>query len=99
MPPSGKLLSFGLTYFLDNLYMDLNGIVHNAIHGNDQKRHEKISKLQDFEIVWADIMRAIDEVVHVVKPKKLIMLALDGVAPRAKMNQQRARRFKSAMEA
>ena len=83
----------------DNLYMDLNGIVHNAIHGNDQKRHEKISKLQDFEIVWADIMRAIDEIVHVVKPRKLIMLALDGVAPRAKMNQQRERRFKSAMEA
>lgn len=71
---------------MDNLYLDLNGIVHNAIHGNDPQRHEKISKLNDFEDVWADIMKAIDELVHTIKPKKLIYLAVDGVAPRAKMN-------------
>jgi len=78
--------------------MDLNSIVHNCIHGNDSKRHERISKLADLEEVWADIMRAIDEIVHVVKPRKLILLALDGVAPRAKMNQQRARRFRAAKD-
>ena len=79
--------------------MDMNSIVHNCIHGNDTKKHEKVSRLSDLEEVWADIMRAIDEIVHSVKPRKLILLALDGVAPRAKMNQQRARRFKSAKEA
>jgi len=55
--------------------------------------------LNDLEEVWAEIMRAIDEIVHIVKPRKLILLALDGVAPRAKMNQQRARRFRSAKDA
>lgn len=70
----------------DCLYLDLNSIVHNSIHGNDPKRMERISKLANFEEVWADIMRAIDEIVHMVKPGKLILLALDGVAPRAKMN-------------
>lgn len=80
------------------MYLDLNGIVHNAIHGNDPKRHERISKLDDLEELWASIMRSIDELVHVVKPKKVLFLAVDGVAPRAKMNQQRARRFKSAKE-
>ena len=70
----------------DNLYLDLNSIVHNCIHGNDKQRHERISRLEDLEEVWADIMRAIDEIVHSVKPLKLIFLAVDGVAPRAKMN-------------
>ena len=77
---------FELSSDLDNFYMDLNGIVHNCIHGNDPKRHERISKLNDLEEVWAAVMQAIDELVHSVKPKKVLLLAVDGVAPRAKMN-------------
>ena len=71
-PPCGKyLIHFPISLILlviDNLYLDLNSIVHNCIHGNDPKRHERISKLNDLEEVWADIMRAIDEIVHMVKP-------------------------------
>jgi 5'-3' exoribonuclease 1 len=72
--------------------------VHNCIHGNDAKLHERVSKLQDFDEVWTNIMKAIDEIVHTVKPKQILFLAVDGVAPRAKMNQQRARRFRSAKD-
>ena len=56
------------------------------MHGNDPKRHERISRLEDMEELWAAIMHAIDEVVHLVKPKQNVFLAVDGVAPRAKMN-------------
>lgn len=71
---------------VDNLYLDLNSIVHNCIHGNDKSKHERMSRLEDLEEVWASIMIAIDEIVHTVKPRKMILLAVDGVAPRAKMN-------------
>ena len=64
----------------------MNGIVHNCIHGNDKDKHERVSQLEDFEEVWVNIMKAIDELVHTVKPIKILFMAIDGVAPRAKMN-------------
>ena len=64
-----KLVSFEIQLIAsDNFYMDLNGIVHNCIHGNDPKRHERISKLNDLEEVWAAVMQAIDELVHTINP-------------------------------
>ena len=72
---------------LDNVYLDLNGFVTDCVHGDDPKRHERISRLDDLEELWAAVMRSIDEIVHIVKPRKNVYLAVDGVAQRAKMNQ------------
>jgi len=78
---------------IDNFYLDMNGIVHNCTHGNDPD-----VKLTEEEMI-KKIFVYLDKLFHIVKPQKLMFMAIDGVAPRAKMNQQRARRFKTAREA
>ncbi|XP_026191802.1 uncharacterized protein LOC34621788 [Cyclospora cayetanensis] len=73
----------------DNLYLDMNGILHNCsgmLHANEN-------------LMWQSVFSALDLVISTISPRKLLYLAADGVAPRAKMNQQRARRYRAAKSA
>ena len=80
---------------IDNLYLDMNGIIHACTHPNDDST---ASTLTLREMMLA-IFRYIDRMVtEIAKPQKLLFMAIDGVAPRAKLNQQRARRFRAAQD-
>ena len=81
---------------IDNFYLDMNGIIHACTHPNDDS--ETAVKLSQRDMMLA-IFRYIDRCVSlIVKPKKLLFLAIDGCAPRAKLNQQRSRRFRAGQE-
>mmetsp|Transcript_10183 Transcript_10183/g.22532 ORF Transcript_10183/g.22532 Transcript_10183/m.22532 type:complete len:883 (-) Transcript_10183:242-2890(-) len=75
----------------DHLYLDFNGVVHSCIDEWGGHRDEELL----FELITAHILA----LVEMCNPRVLLYIALDGVAPRAKMNQQRSRRFRAAKDA
>ncbi|ETN99579.1 ribonuclease related family member [Reticulomyxa filosa] len=74
----------------DCLYLDMNGIFHNYSYGAYTLRTPERAEM------FANICKQILYLVSLIKPKRLLYLAVDGVAPTAKQNQQRKRRFLAA---
>jgi 5'-3' exoribonuclease 1 len=80
---------------VDNLYLDMNGLIHPCTHGNTVDASERALAKSEMAVA---IFQYVDKLVQLVKPRKNLVLCVDGVAPRAKLNQQRQRRFRAARE-
>ena len=55
---------------LDNLYLDMNGIVHPCAHPEDRPAPK------DEEEMMLEIFRYTDRVVNMVRPRKILMIAV-----------------------
>jgi 5'-3' exoribonuclease 2 len=76
------------------LYIDMNGLIHPCCHSEDDPSVLLRSESEKIQQVCV----AVDAMVEHIRPTTILYLAMDGVAPRAKMNQQRARRYMAAAD-
>ena len=96
---------------IDNLMIDMNGIFHNSAqkiyeYGNCKpaprllkiKNKRPVNNLQKQLRLFEDVCKTIEQTINIAKPQKRVILCIDGPAPLSKQNQQRQRRFRSAME-
>lgn len=83
----------------------MNGIIHGCSHNNsgnfeddDGEGFDTVSRISNPEI-FQNVCYYLDRVIgDMVQPTELVYMAIDGVAPRAKLNQQRSRRYRSGTE-
>lgn len=73
----------------------MNGIMYRCAK-DDSTMFKDLITHQNYDQLFAMIFNYINLLINLVGPKKFVFLSLDGSAPRAKMNQQRTRRFLSA---
>jgi len=78
---------------IHNLYMDTNGLIYDAVRvvGSNRGLSDAEYESKLLETVCAKI----DEYLAMFRPTNNVFIAFDGVAPVAKLNQQRERRYKS----
>lgn len=89
----------------NEFYFDLNCLLHPKcfeVAGEVLKENPNydLDKNQDkLEAkMYVKIIEYMEEILDFIQPKDLIYIAIDGVAPMAKMKHQRLRRFKSVKE-
>ena len=75
------------THSPDNLFLDLNCAIHPCCAGKTDEKE-----------MYDAIFEKIQDCIQITNVQGLIYLAIDGPAPRTKMEQQRQRRLKSSQE-
>ena len=88
----------------DHYFVDFNGIVHQSAQRilsvkKDTKNtiHEQCNQDVIESSIMSETCSYLNKCINVAGPKKMVHTCADGVAPIAKMNQQRKRRYLSVL--
>ena len=80
------------------LLMDCNSIIYDEFRKMEELRKGEAFITKDMEnCLIRNVIKKISEYISYISPTKLVYIAFDGVAPLAKMEQQRTRRYKSSV--
>ena len=79
-----EMLEKNNNYNIDNFYLDCNSIIYNILPHIDYINKE------DFEYkLIQNVCKDIKKYILLISPKKKVFIAFDGLAPFAKMKQQK----------
>ena len=83
---------------INNLYFDSNSIVYDVLRliSKDYEKYKNDEKFE--EDLISGVCKQLDAYINEIKPNNQVFIAFDGVAPVAKLEQQRTRRYKSMIE-
>ena len=76
---------------VDNLYLDCNSIIYDAY---SKMEFNALTESVAISIIRRVISK-IEDYISTIQPSQTVIIAFDGVAPVAKLEQQRSRRYKS----
>ena len=79
------------TIQIHNLYLDCNSIIYDVIHETDFAKIE----IHNIDYIINNVCKKIKSYINLINPSNNVYIAFDGVAPVAKLEQQRNRRYKS----
>ena len=79
-----------------HLFMDCNSIVYDAYHSIEKKHLKNPIDVSNIEtLILNAVVENIKGYIRFISPKHSVFITFDGVAPFAKMSQQKTRRYKS----
>jgi len=84
---------------IDFFFIDFNSIIYDVYAKIMKETSINGTNTQFENFLIAEVSKKTQEIINVAKPHKMLYLALDGSAPRAKMVQQRWRRYKHVKDA
>jgi 5'-3' exoribonuclease 1 len=76
---------------VDNLYLDCNSIIYDCY---SKMTFDTLTETVAISII-KNVISKIEYYISIIEPSKTVIIAFDGVAPVAKLEQQRQRRYKS----
>ena len=91
------IFKYNSSLIIDELFFDANGIIHPKAQEIAKEYNHLIGTnhtLLESKMI-NNIIKYIDDIIEFIKPKKVVYIAIDGVAPMGKIKHQRLRRFKS----
>ena len=80
----------------DRLFLDFNGIIHNVFQTIKHKVDLNMSQVEFETNLNQEVVKYMEYILDYTKPKELVYICIDGVAPLPKIQQQRKRRYLSA---